>query len=90
MVGWRAIVSIRLRLQLILLNGNRNGIGRAGIILYLRWDSDVWMVGAHSIYKRKELISNSAGMIPPNQAKKRLRTPYIDARLILKSTLSVA
>ena len=51
MGGWRDIMEIRLRLRLMLLNGNGNGIGRADIVSYLRWDSDVWMAVARSIYK---------------------------------------
>ena len=44
-------MEIRLQLRLILLKGNGNGIGRADIVLYLQWDSDVRMAGARSIYK---------------------------------------
>ena len=48
---WRAIVAMWLRLRLMILNGSGNGIGHADIVLYLRWDSDVWIAGARYIYK---------------------------------------
>ena len=52
---WRAIVAMWLRLRLMILNGSGNGIGHADIVLYLRWDSDVWIAGVRSIYRTYEL-----------------------------------